>query len=127
MESGQRLRVVLAVASFVALSLFFALQYRRRRKQESRSSSCYLRADSKPQHSFKRVLADNSFAPFKHLKLKDSDGGELLKNSSMSLLPVSLTLFLFFLRRNLERNLLPISLSLEIVLRKSQLYDAFVS
>lgn len=93
MESGQRLRVVLAVASLAALTLFFALQHRRRRKQERRSGSCYLWTDSKPQHTFKRVLTDNSYAPFKHLKVKDSDSGELLKNSSTSLEPESLVHF----------------------------------
>ncbi|KAK4741810.1 hypothetical protein SAY87_025398 [Trapa incisa] len=74
--SKQRVRVALTVASFAVLSIFFALQYRRRKPQR-RSSSCYLSADWKPQHSFKRVLADNSFAPFKHLKLKDSNGDDI--------------------------------------------------
>ncbi|OWM79821.1 hypothetical protein CDL15_Pgr023233 [Punica granatum] len=73
MESRLKLRALLMAASLAALSLFLASQYRRRRRQKLRSGSCYLRTDSKPQQSFKRVLADNSYAPFKHLKRKDSD------------------------------------------------------
>ncbi|KAL3635438.1 hypothetical protein CASFOL_019985 [Castilleja foliolosa] len=35
--------------------------------------SCYLNAEHKPQHAFKRVLADNSYSQFEHLKLHTAD------------------------------------------------------
>ncbi|XP_030539698.1 protein RRP6-like 3 isoform X1 [Rhodamnia argentea] len=73
MESNRKLKMAIAFASVAALSVFFSLHYRRRRKQRSRRCACYLRADSKPQDSFRRVLADNSYSPFKHLKLEDGD------------------------------------------------------
>ncbi|GFP79574.1 exosome complex exonuclease rrp6 [Phtheirospermum japonicum] len=38
-----------------------------------RKKSCYLNAEHKPQHAFKRVLADNSYSQFKHLKLHTAD------------------------------------------------------
>ncbi|KAF5458342.1 hypothetical protein F2P56_022377, partial [Juglans regia] len=69
--------IAITIGGFVAaLSIFFATaQYRRRRKNHHKCSpkSCYLQADqTKPQHAFKRVLADNSYSPFKHLKLDAS-------------------------------------------------------
>ncbi|XP_039168932.1 protein RRP6-like 3 isoform X2 [Eucalyptus grandis] len=75
MERDRKLRMAIAFASVAALSAFLAVHYhRRRRKQRSRGGgACYLRAESKPQHGFRRVLADNSYSPFKHLKLGGSD------------------------------------------------------
>ncbi|KAJ7981294.1 protein RRP6-like 3 isoform X1 [Quillaja saponaria] len=73
MENGYRMRIALAVASVAAISIYFTRCYRRWRIQKSPSSSCYLHAEPKPQYAFKRVLADNSYNPFKHLKLDDSD------------------------------------------------------
>ncbi|XP_015866330.3 protein RRP6-like 3 isoform X3 [Ziziphus jujuba] len=75
MENKGKLKLVLAFASISAISiLFIAAEYRRRRrKQKCRGSSCYLGADPKPQYSFKRVLADNSYSAFKHLKINDKD------------------------------------------------------
>lgn len=62
--------LVVALASLTALSVFFLARERRRRKQKSPQSRCYLRADhTKPQCGFKRVLADNTYSPFKHLNL----------------------------------------------------------
>ncbi|KAF7805795.1 protein RRP6-like 3 isoform X1 [Senna tora] len=66
------MRVAFAIASLAAISIYFAARYRSRRKQKSSSSLCYLRAEKKPQYAFKRVLADNSYTAFKHLKLNDS-------------------------------------------------------
>lgn len=46
---------------------------RRRKHRESPSSSCYSHSEPKPQSAFKRVLADNSYAPFKHLSFDASE------------------------------------------------------
>ncbi|KAG7983441.1 hypothetical protein I3843_04G106500 [Carya illinoinensis] len=77
-ERLKSIRVIaITIGGFAAaLSIFFAAaQYRRRRQNNHKCSpkSCYLQADqTKPQHAFKRVLADNSYSPFKHLKLDAS-------------------------------------------------------
>ncbi|XP_021676440.2 protein RRP6-like 3 isoform X2 [Hevea brasiliensis] len=72
MEYKDKVRIAVAIASLAAISILFTSQYRRRRKQKCLASSCYLQSDSKPQFAFKRVLADNSFSQFKHLKLQSS-------------------------------------------------------
>ncbi|KAG8642280.1 hypothetical protein MANES_12G066500v8 [Manihot esculenta] len=73
MEYKDKVRIAVAVASLAAISIFFTRQYRRRGKQKCLTSKCYLHSDSKPQFAFKRVLADNSFSQFKHLKLPNSN------------------------------------------------------
>nr|POE96860.1 isoform 2 of protein rrp6-like 3 [Quercus suber] len=80
MENRYKMRVMaVTIGTLAALSIFITVRYRRRkRSQKCPSSSCYLQGDhchnqKKPQHAFKRVLADNSYSPFKHLKkLHDS-------------------------------------------------------
>ncbi|KAK7263521.1 hypothetical protein RJT34_31112 [Clitoria ternatea] len=57
--------VALAAAAAI-ISIFFALR-RRNNKHKSHSTLCYSHSEPKPQSAFKRVLADNSYAPFKHL------------------------------------------------------------
>ena len=74
MELHRKAKIALVVASLAALTIYFTA--RRRRKQRSVRSSCYLRDDQKPQYAFKRVLADNSYSAFKHLKL-DMNTGEV--------------------------------------------------
>ncbi|XP_009353284.2 protein RRP6-like 3 isoform X2 [Pyrus x bretschneideri] len=72
---GSNLKIaVVALASLTALSVFFFARHRRRRRNANCPlSRCYLRADHlKPQYGFKRVLADNSYSPFKHLNLNGS-------------------------------------------------------
>ncbi|KAM1429436.1 hypothetical protein ACFX2I_045633 [Malus domestica] len=72
---GRNLKIaVVALASLTALSVFlFARHRRRRRNANCPLSRCYLRADHlKLQYGFKRVLADNSYSPFKHLNLNGS-------------------------------------------------------
>lgn len=71
--------MAVTIGTLAALSIFITVRYRRRkRSQKCPSSSCYLQGDhchnqKKPQHAFKRVLADNSYSPFKHFKkLHDS-------------------------------------------------------
>ncbi|KAI9177536.1 hypothetical protein LWI28_016403 [Acer negundo] len=66
MEKRDKIKIAITIASLAAISIFFTEQYRRRRKQKRTPSSCYLQTDQKPQHNFKRVLADNSYSPFKH-------------------------------------------------------------
>ncbi|CAH8380872.1 unnamed protein product [Eruca vesicaria subsp. sativa] len=74
MEVKEKVRIVITVASLVAATVLLVAEYRRRRhgrKQTSSLSSCYLHSETKPQFSFKRVLADNSYSGFKHLKKLD--------------------------------------------------------
>lgn len=80
MENKEKIRVAFAIASIAAISIFFTLQYRRRQDRKRHSKSCYLHTEPKPQSSFKRVFADNSYSPFKHLKLNDTDN-ENITNS----------------------------------------------
>jgi hypothetical protein len=78
MESRWKMRVIaITVGTVVALSIIYSAKLRRRRrKQKCPPSSCYLQADkTNPQQAFKRVLADNSYSPFKHLKLNESREG----------------------------------------------------
>lgn len=77
MEYKDKVRIAVAVAFLAAISIFFTRQYRRRRKQKCLTSKCYLHSDSKPQFAFKRVLADNSFSQFKHLKLQNFNNGKI--------------------------------------------------
>ncbi|XP_047341923.1 protein RRP6-like 3 isoform X2 [Impatiens glandulifera] len=73
MENRHKIKIVITFACLTALSFFFAKQYRKKRKQSR--TCCYLKTESKPQASFKRVLADNSYSPFKHLKFSESNEG----------------------------------------------------
>ncbi|KAL7000092.1 Protein RRP6-like 3 [Sarracenia purpurea var. burkii] len=73
MESKEKIKIVFTIACFAAISIFFTTQYRKHRRHKRQSqNSCYLKTEPKPQNAFKRVLADNSYAPFKHLKLSGS-------------------------------------------------------
>ncbi|CAM8995710.1 unnamed protein product [Rhodiola kirilowii] len=69
----EKFKLAIAIVSFAAVSLLLATQYRRRRKASS--NPCYLHSDFKPQHAFKRVLADSSYSPFKHFNFKESKTG----------------------------------------------------
>ncbi|XP_050206429.1 protein RRP6-like 3 isoform X2 [Mercurialis annua] len=89
MENKEKIRIAIAaaVASVAAISIFIlTTEYRSKRRYSIRKqykrtqNSCYLQSDHKPQSSFKRVLADNSFSQFKHLKLN----GNKNDNSSNS-------------------------------------------
>ncbi|XP_061348771.1 protein RRP6-like 3 [Gastrolobium bilobum] len=68
------MRVAFTIATLAAIiSIFYTARRHSRRKQhKSPSSSCYLYSEPKPQYAFKRLLADNSYTPFKHLNLNDS-------------------------------------------------------
>ncbi|KAH0925586.1 hypothetical protein HID58_017842, partial [Brassica napus] len=74
MEVNEKVKIVITVASLVAATVLLVAEYRRRRhgrKQTSSPSSCYLHSETKPQFGFKRVLADNSYSGFKHMKKLD--------------------------------------------------------
>ncbi|KFK31126.1 hypothetical protein AALP_AA6G071200 [Arabis alpina] len=71
MEVTEKVKIVISIASLVAATVLIVSEYRRRKhqsKQTSSLSSCYLHSELKPQFGFKRVLADNSYSGFKHLK-----------------------------------------------------------
>ncbi|WOL08050.1 hypothetical protein Cni_G16802 [Canna indica] len=55
--------IVLVSAIFVVASLIC-----RRRQQRASGGNCCSEIEDKPQNRFKRVLADNSYSPFKHFK-----------------------------------------------------------
>nr|GMC77103.1 protein RRP6-like 3 isoform X2 [Ipomoea batatas] len=66
------LKLTIATCITVAVSIFVASKlhnHRKRNRRKTSPSPCYLKAESKPQYTFKRVLADNSYSSFKHLKL----------------------------------------------------------
>ncbi|PKU72102.1 exosome complex exonuclease RRP6 [Dendrobium catenatum] len=61
--------VVTACVFVAATCLFVAQTYRRRLQREgSAGRRRYSEVEDKPQNYFKRVLAGNSYAPFKHFK-----------------------------------------------------------
>ncbi|KAH6785648.1 hypothetical protein C2S51_038103 [Perilla frutescens var. frutescens] len=67
-----------AAPLIIAATFFFALAVsvhfiKHFLANPKRKKSCYLNSESKPQHKFKRVLADNSYSQFKHLKLHAAD------------------------------------------------------
>lgn len=75
MEVREKAKIVITVASLVAVTVLFVAEYRRRHRKKQTSSSlssCYLHSELKSQFGFKRVLADNSYSEFKHLKLDDA-------------------------------------------------------
>ncbi|KAK2980699.1 hypothetical protein RJ640_011319, partial [Escallonia rubra] len=71
MENKSKIKVAVAIACcWAAISVLLAARRKKRKqKQEQSSKPCYLKTEQKPQHAFKRVLADNSYSQFKHLKL----------------------------------------------------------
>lgn len=76
-SSKSKVKIAMVAACVAAVSLYFAVQQWRLTSRRRRKSSCYLEAETKPQHSFKRVLVDNSYSSFNHLMCNGSDNGEL--------------------------------------------------
>lgn len=72
MENREKIKtIVFTIACFSAILATSHYYYQKRRKQKksSQNNLCYLVKDnSKPQNSFKHILADNSYTQFKHLK-----------------------------------------------------------
>ncbi|KAJ4760723.1 hypothetical protein LUZ62_071098 [Rhynchospora pubera] len=74
--SREKTRAAIVVACFVAAISGAILLRRLRKRSRSRSRSRSPKIgggsiEEKPQEKFKRVLADNSYSPFKHLKRDD--------------------------------------------------------
>ncbi|XP_058220289.1 protein RRP6-like 3 isoform X1 [Rhododendron vialii] len=76
MEYREKIKLGFTIACLTVISIFLTTQYRKHRKQkrQSQTTTCYLKTEPKPQNSFKRVLADNSYSPFKHLNNKECNG-----------------------------------------------------
>ncbi|KAI3809814.1 hypothetical protein L1987_19414 [Smallanthus sonchifolius] len=72
MESKDKLKIAFTITCVAVVSILMANKFRKQRKRKQNVSSCYLKSEAKPQHNFKRVLANNSYAPFKHLKLDEN-------------------------------------------------------
>ncbi|KAL8238235.1 hypothetical protein R6Q59_019316 [Mikania micrantha] len=72
MESQVNLKIAFTISCLAVVSILLANILRKQRNRKQNISSCYLKSEAKPQHNFKRVLANNSYAPFKHLKLDES-------------------------------------------------------
>ncbi|KAG9454009.1 hypothetical protein H6P81_006913 [Aristolochia fimbriata] len=71
MGTRDRLRVLLGIACLAAAAAAAIAYYgtrKRRSKHGGSRARCYLEVEDKPQKSFKRVLADNSYGPFKHFR-----------------------------------------------------------
>nr|CAD1819223.1 unnamed protein product [Ananas comosus var. bracteatus] len=87
-ERTIRVAIVAAAAiSLVASAALLLLRQRRRRRRRRRVACggggrrrrrCF-EPEEKPQNRFKRVLADNSYSPFKHLKCEGKEKGVSLK------------------------------------------------
>ncbi|KAM3301612.1 protein RRP6-like 3 isoform X2 [Capsicum chacoense] len=95
-------KLTIATCLTVAISIFITKTYNKiqkhNRKKQQKKHSCYLNAEIKPQFSFKRVFADNSYSQFKHLKHDNTNEdftnvhpykteiNELLKSSNVEFL-----------------------------------------
>lgn len=75
MENKDKIKIAVTISCLAVVSILLANKFRKQRKRKQNIGSCYLKSEAKPQHNFKRVLANNSYSPFKHLKL---DGNVLL-------------------------------------------------
>lgn len=99
MDVREKVKLVITVASVVAVTVLFVAEYRRRRhrrRQTSPISCCYLHSELKPQFGFKRVLADNSYTGFKHVKFDD------VSSSIGGFQYLSKSLNFYFTERNLK-------------------------
>lgn len=80
MVSSEKMNAVVAIACIAALSLLASALYRRRRWQKAADGRWRCsELEDKPQNRFKRVLADNTYSPFKHLKREGKDKEMSLK------------------------------------------------
>ncbi|XP_060187710.1 protein RRP6-like 3 isoform X2 [Lycium barbarum] len=70
-------KLTIATCLTIAISIFITKSYHKvqkhNKKKQQKKHSCYLNTEIKPQSSFKRVIADNSYTQFKHLKLHNSN------------------------------------------------------
>lgn len=76
MDKKNNIKAMLAIVCVATISAFaIATHYRRKLKQQKARGLCCPDSEKKPQNSFKRVLADNSYSPFKHLKREGGGNG----------------------------------------------------
>ncbi|XP_064962122.1 protein RRP6-like 3 isoform X3 [Musa acuminata AAA Group] len=73
MEAAIGIETINALVAIVCVAAFFVAassvrRWRRRRRQRTFGGNCCSELEDKPQNRFKRVLADNSYSPFKHFK-----------------------------------------------------------
>ncbi|KAG1368338.1 Protein RRP6-like 3 [Cocos nucifera] len=73
MATREKINAIVAVACIAAASLVVAALYRRLQRRRAAGWRCCSVLEDKPQNRFERVLADNSYAPFKHFKLKGKE------------------------------------------------------
>ncbi|KAL3693196.1 hypothetical protein R1sor_006847 [Riccia sorocarpa] len=67
--------LAIAVSSLTVVSVGI-LHARRRKRNSGGAGSLYVaKCEEKPQRRFRRILADNSFAPFVHLQTEENDIG----------------------------------------------------
>nr|XP_043622307.1 protein RRP6-like 3 isoform X2 [Erigeron canadensis] len=74
MDDKHKIKIAVTISCLAVVSILFVnkfLKHRKRKHNNNNINSCYLKSQVKPQHTFKRVLANNSYAPFKHLRLQD--------------------------------------------------------
>lgn len=68
MTNAHRMCVAFTVATLSTAAAVIYVLFAARRRKQHKSSPCYLHSEQKPQcAAFKRVVADNSYTPFKHL------------------------------------------------------------
>ncbi|KAL7594019.1 hypothetical protein Lser_V15G34725 [Lactuca serriola] len=77
MENKDKIKIAVTISCLAVVSILLANKFRKQRKRKQNIGSCYLKSEAKPQHNFKRVLANNSYSPFKHLKLDDDSSPDL--------------------------------------------------
>ncbi|XP_073115573.1 protein RRP6-like 3 isoform X2 [Elaeis guineensis] len=73
MATREKINAIVAIACAAAVSLVVAALYRRLRRRRAAGWRCCSEFEDKPQNRFKRVLADNSYAPFKHFKREEKE------------------------------------------------------
>ncbi|KAL4555569.1 hypothetical protein LXL04_038192 [Taraxacum kok-saghyz] len=77
MENKDKIKIAFTISCLAVVSILLANKFRKQRKRKQNIGSCYLKSEAKPQHNFKRVLANNSYSAFKHLKLDDDSSSDL--------------------------------------------------
>ena len=84
-----------AAAAAIAALVVISYWRKSRRKDDQRfslPSFCLSDMEEKPQNRFKRVLVDNSYKAFVHLKREEVSGGDLFPSSFFHLISFKLIL-----------------------------------
>ncbi|GKA14407.1 RRP6-like protein 3 isoform X1, partial [Tanacetum coccineum] len=78
MELKDKIKVLVTVSCVTVLATVIKILLDKRdRRLKDELNSCYLKTEAKCQHMFKRVLANNSYAPFKHFKIHAENSTDL--------------------------------------------------